>query len=123
VRGAHATLSQSAGLGLLDQMKGQMVRTPSPTHTEISDALWSACHGGQQVAAELLVAQGAHVNWIGHGDHAFGRGPQRRARVDCGMACPARAVRRIVQLRAVGASSDENSPPDKVTASRTICTV
>jgi uncharacterized protein len=35
-----------------------------PAH-DITDALWCACHGGQQAAAECLLDRGGDINWIG----------------------------------------------------------
>jgi ankyrin repeat protein len=35
-----------------------------PTTTEVTRALWGACRGGQQAAAEYLLARGADLNWI-----------------------------------------------------------
>jgi hypothetical protein len=31
----------------------------------ITQAFWSACHGGQRDAAEYLLEKGAEINWIG----------------------------------------------------------
>jgi uncharacterized protein len=63
-RGARVDkLWHAAGLGLLariDELLG--AATPS----EIDDAFWQACHGGQRRAAERLLARGAaidHVPW------------------------------------------------------------
>ena len=32
--------------------------------TEINDAFWQACHGGQRRTAELLLARGARLDWV-----------------------------------------------------------
>ena len=34
-----------------------------PTPTEVNDAFWQACHGGQRRTAEYLLARGADPNW------------------------------------------------------------
>ncbi len=39
-------------------------RDPPPAPAEINDAFWQACHGGQRRVAELLLDNGADVNWI-----------------------------------------------------------
>jgi uncharacterized protein len=31
----------------------------------ITEAFWSACHGGQRNTAEYLLERGAEINWIG----------------------------------------------------------
>jgi ankyrin repeat protein len=56
-RGAETTFWQSAALGLLDRVR-----------EEITNAFWNACRGGQREVAELLLAGGADLNWIGHDD-------------------------------------------------------
>jgi len=38
--------------------------TPPPTRNEITEAFWQACHGGQRITAEYLLARGAKLNWI-----------------------------------------------------------
>ena len=65
-RGAKVTLWQAAALGLLPRLEAfwDMADRPSPAH--VTNAFWSACHGGQRGAAEYLFARGADVNWIGH---------------------------------------------------------
>lgn len=65
-RGAHANLWQAAGLGLIERLKDHFTIAVSPTHEEIANAFWCACHGGQQEAAEYLLGQGAEINWVGH---------------------------------------------------------
>jgi ankyrin repeat protein len=37
-----------------------------PAQEEVTKAFWLACHGGQQSAAEFLLARGADINWIGY---------------------------------------------------------
>ena len=41
---------------------------PLALSDEITNAFWHACRGGQRQTAEYLLARGASLNWIGHGD-------------------------------------------------------
>ena len=45
--------------------RGGVRRIDPPGPDEITQALWSACHGGQLEAAAHLIERGADVNWIG----------------------------------------------------------
>jgi uncharacterized protein len=65
-RGARANLWQAAGLGLMDRVKEHFVSKSAPTQDEITNAFWSACHGGQQAAAAFLLDRGAKLNWVGY---------------------------------------------------------
>ncbi len=67
-RGAHATLWESAALGLLDRVEAYVAAEPAPTAEEITECLWGACHGGHREVAELLVARGADLDWVGWDD-------------------------------------------------------
>lgn len=64
-RGAYTTMGDAATLGLMDRLLPYFSpgQTP-PTPSEITRSFWGACHGGQQAAAEYLVAQGADQDWI-----------------------------------------------------------
>jgi ankyrin repeat protein len=64
-RGAKTTLTQSAGLGLLDRLATYFDKEPKPPSAEITAALWHACRGGELHAAEYLVEKGADLNWVG----------------------------------------------------------
>ena len=64
-RGAATTLTQSAGLGLLDRLATYFDREPKPSSDEITAALWHACRGGQLQAVQYLIDKGANVNWVG----------------------------------------------------------
>ena len=66
-RGARTTLGQAASLGLLDHVRAHLT-DDRPTEQDITSALWMACHGGQRSTAELCLAHGGNINWIGH-DH------------------------------------------------------
>jgi ankyrin repeat protein len=65
-RGAETTLWQAAALGLMERVKEYFASDSPPTAAAITNAFWSACHGGQLAAAEYLVERGAELNWVGH---------------------------------------------------------
>src|SRR4051812_1132635 len=65
-RGARTTLWQAAALGLVDDVKDELGRTPAPDQEELDNALWCASHGGRRATAELLLDRGADPRWIGH---------------------------------------------------------
>ncbi len=67
-RGATTRLQDAAALGLMDRLASLFGVDPPPDRDEVTGALWSACHGGRQEAAEFLLARGADVNWVGWGD-------------------------------------------------------
>jgi hypothetical protein len=56
-RGARPTLLAAAALGLELEAEG-----------DVTHAFWAACHGGQRVAAEALLARGADPRWVGWDD-------------------------------------------------------
>jgi hypothetical protein len=59
-RGAYTNLFNAAGLGLLERVRDHLAADPGSE--QIDSALWSACHGGQQPSAELLLEHGADLN-------------------------------------------------------------
>jgi hypothetical protein len=64
-RGARVDkLWHAAALGLMPRLEELLATNPDPT--EINNAFWQACHGGQRRAAELLVRHGADVNAAVH---------------------------------------------------------
>lgn len=65
--GARTTLQDAAALGLLDRVEDHFAGATAPTAEEITNAFWSACHGGQQATAEYLLARGADIDGVGHG--------------------------------------------------------
>jgi ankyrin repeat protein len=65
-RGARTTLWQAAALGLMPRVEHYFSGGPPPSAAEVTNAFWCACHGGQRVAAEYLLARGADLNWIGY---------------------------------------------------------
>jgi hypothetical protein len=65
-RGAKATLWQAAALGLLSRVENYFAADPPPPLVEITNAFWSACHGGQRKTAEYLLERGADLNWVGY---------------------------------------------------------
>jgi ankyrin repeat protein len=64
-RGAHTRLSDAAALGLLDRVEALFAEGSGPDPQVITQAFWSACHGGQRDTAEYLLERGAEINWIG----------------------------------------------------------
>ena len=64
-RGASTTLGEAATLGVIDRVRGYLDADAPPTPQEITEAFWSASHGGQRQVAELLLGRGADINWIG----------------------------------------------------------
>ena len=64
-RGAHAKLWHAAALGLMDRLE-EFFLAGAPPRQEVTEAFWSACHGGQRPAAEYLLERGADVNWVGY---------------------------------------------------------
>jgi uncharacterized protein len=67
-RGAQVRLSDAAALGLLDRVEAILAEEPAPDPEMITQSFWAACHGGQRVTAEYLLARGADINWIGWDD-------------------------------------------------------
>jgi ankyrin repeat protein len=64
-RGARTELWQESALGLLDRMTARFAGPHRPTADEVTGALWTACHGGQRPAAELLLSYGADLDRVG----------------------------------------------------------
>lgn len=64
--GAQTKLWNSAALGLLDKVKEYFGDNNLPTPSEITQAFWLSCHGGQLNTAEYLFDFGADINWIGY---------------------------------------------------------
>ncbi|MEU1408812.1 ankyrin repeat domain-containing protein [Streptomyces sp. NPDC005728] len=66
-RGARTTLWQAAALGAADRVAAFLPpRTEPPSGEDLTNAVWCACHGGQQQIAAQLLEHGGDVNWIGH---------------------------------------------------------
>ena len=65
-RGARSTIWQAAALGLMDRVQACFACDPPPSPDMVTNAFWSACHGGQLAAAHYLLARGADLNWVGH---------------------------------------------------------
>ena len=65
-RGARTTLWQTAALGLMTHIEKFFASESLPTSDEITNACWSACHGGQTAADEYLLERGADLNWVGY---------------------------------------------------------
>ncbi|HEV7760628.1 MAG TPA: ankyrin repeat domain-containing protein [Acidimicrobiales bacterium] len=67
-RGAWTRLKDAAALGLLDRMHELLASVPPPDRDQLTQALWSACNGGQRATAELLLDRGADIDWVGWDD-------------------------------------------------------
>lgn len=78
-RGARTALWHAAALGLMDRVEEHFTGSPAPVRypwgkgsgeplDEVTIAFWCACHGGQQRAAEYLLARGAKLNWVSEWD-------------------------------------------------------
>lgn len=66
-RGARTTLWQAAALGETDRVAASFTsEADPPTAEDITNALWCACHGGQQETADYLLRRGGDLNWVGH---------------------------------------------------------
>jgi uncharacterized protein len=98
-RGATTTIWQAAALGLVDRVRAFCSTEPPPSREQITNALWHACHGAQQAAAEILLDQGADLNWIGY-DH----------KTPYDLALESRDDNLINRLRARGARSASELP-------------
>jgi uncharacterized protein len=100
-RGARVeTLWQAAGLGLLSRVDELLATNPRPTKTEINNAFWQACHGGQRRTAEHLLAHGADIDWIP--DYADG------SPLDIAGALDTRKQTMVTWLRELGARSSKD---------------
>jgi hypothetical protein len=64
-RGARiGSLWEAAGLGDQAAVDEFLAADPPPASSEIDEAFYQACHGGQRRMAEYLLAQGANINTI-----------------------------------------------------------
>lgn len=59
---------QGAALGLIERVKAELATEPGPDEERNTTAFWAACGGGHHDIAELLLAKGADINWVGWGD-------------------------------------------------------
>jgi ankyrin repeat protein len=62
--GAEPAFREAAGLGQRERVERACAADPPPTRDDLTQALWYACHGGQQAMVELLLEQGADLNWV-----------------------------------------------------------
>src|SRR5215472_5314085 len=65
-RGAQTTLWQAAALGLMSRVDEFFKKDSPPARGDITNAVWSACHGNQLPAAQYLLDRGADLNWVGY---------------------------------------------------------
>jgi hypothetical protein len=65
-RGARIdTLWTAAALGMVDRLRELLaVAGTDRPRDDVSQAFWHACNAGQRRAAELLLAEGADLNWV-----------------------------------------------------------
>jgi ankyrin repeat protein len=64
-RGARVDeLWHAAALGMLTRLEQLLAERPDPDPSDVSQAFWHACSGGQRRAAEYLLARGADINWV-----------------------------------------------------------
>jgi hypothetical protein len=49
----------------MDRVHAYFDADEQPPAQDITDALWCACHGGQQAASEYLLDKGGDLDWIG----------------------------------------------------------
>src|SRR5262249_1549684 len=62
-RSARTLLWHEAALGLMPAITRRIEAGPSPPPEALSGPFWNACHGGQLIAAQYLLAKGADLNW------------------------------------------------------------
>jgi hypothetical protein len=65
-RGARTILREAAALGLMDRVEKYFASDAPASEEGCTEAFWCACHGGQQISAEYLLARCADINWIGY---------------------------------------------------------
>ncbi len=67
-RGAHTEVWHDAALGQIDRVAAYFDGQKPINAEDVTHALWSACHGGQQHTTAYLLDRGADINWIGYDD-------------------------------------------------------
>ncbi|MGD9696107.1 MAG: ankyrin repeat domain-containing protein [Thermoleophilia bacterium] len=67
-RGAAVDLWTGAALGMDSRVAQLLAAAPTPSHDEVTAALWAAAHGGHRAAAELLLDRDADPAWTGYDD-------------------------------------------------------
>jgi len=50
----------------MDRLNENFAKDTKPSQRDVSNAFWSACHGGQLQSARYLLARGAELNWVEH---------------------------------------------------------
>ncbi len=64
-RGAAMALWQAAALGEIEELH-RLIESGEHGAAEVTNACWHACRGGQLAAVQLLVVNGADVDWLGY---------------------------------------------------------
>jgi uncharacterized protein len=64
-RGATTTIWQAAALGHVEEV-ARLLDAGTHTGDDITNACWHACRAGQLRTAQVLVAAGADVDWLGY---------------------------------------------------------
>jgi uncharacterized protein len=101
-RGAKVDkLWHAAALGRVERIEQLLAERPAAP-TEVSQAFWHACAGGQRRAAEYLLGQGADLRWVP--DYAEG------TPLDAASSLGTRRENLFTWLREQGANSA--TPPD-----------
>ncbi len=59
-------LADAVALGLMERVAGHFSGKTPPDTSDITNAFWCACHGGQRATAEFLLEKGAELNWKGY---------------------------------------------------------
>jgi uncharacterized protein len=103
--GAEPTFREAAGLGHLDAVERACGSDPPPSRDELTQALWYACHGGQRATAELLLEQGADLNWVSTWDQL--------TPLDAAERSDAHELARWLRSRGAHSAQTERPPPEK----------
>lgn len=101
-RGARIDrLWHAAALGMLTRLRELLAE--EPTEDEISQAFWHACAAGQRRAAELLLAEGACLDWV----PSYAQGTP----LDAAKSMGTRQENVISWLSEIGAPDSTGTPP------------
>ena len=81
-RGANTPFREAAALGLTEHVERHFTADDAPTPDDTTQALWYACHGGQQPVAAYLLERGAELNWVSTWDGLTPLDAARRSGAD-----------------------------------------